>query len=156
MVLYSLSHIPQKERERNPTWTGHSIYCHKFSILNHVYGLCLPQSIRSPLMSHSHDDPGVVLHDGVVQVESPEVHDGRALRRWDSRWGTHQHTGSRVTSLCHTQRNNEEHTPLQIWAWQAWRRCRSPASSSHSVWTGRPPHAAQGTWTHSPRPNTHI
>lgn len=30
---------------------------------------------------YSHDNPGMVLHDGVVQVEPSEVHEGCALPR---------------------------------------------------------------------------
>lgn len=30
---------------------------------------------------YSHDNPGMILHDGVVQVESSEVHEGCALTR---------------------------------------------------------------------------
>lgn len=30
---------------------------------------------------YSHDNPGMILHDGVVQVESSEVHEGCALQR---------------------------------------------------------------------------
>lgn len=31
--------------------------------------------------SHWHDDPWVVLHNRVVEVEPPEVHDGSALEK---------------------------------------------------------------------------
>lgn len=46
---------------------------------------------------------------------------------------------------------NWKHTPQQTWASQAWKRCRSPAVSSHSVGTGPLPHGAPRTWTHWPQ-----
>lgn len=50
--------------------------------------LLLFNTISLPLLMsrrYSHDNPRVVLHNGIVEVESPEVHDGCALHRWDTR-----------------------------------------------------------------------
>lgn len=46
------------------------------------------------------------------------------------------------------------HIPQQTWALQVWKRCRSPASSSRSVWTKRFLHDAPKTWTHSRQANS--
>lgn len=102
-----------------------------------------------PRSSYSHDNPGVVLHDGVVQVESSEVHDGCTLHRWHTRVRYLQAIRS-YFPYTHTQ---EESAYIQqrTWALQAWKRCRSQTSSSHSVWIKRLPHDAPKTWTRSPQ-----
>ena len=62
---------------------------------------------------YSHDNPGVILHNGVVQVESSEVHDGCTLKRWD----TCSSGVLKVTSGCFWESTKEAtYSPQQTWA----------------------------------------
>lgn len=47
-----------------------------------------PKQYNMYNLLYSHDNTGVILHNGVVQVESSEVHDCCTLQRWDT-YGSH-------------------------------------------------------------------
>lgn len=69
--------------------------------------MCHLSAVRFPFtdQQYLHDNPGVVLHDGVAHVESPEVHEGCTLQN------ERKARGSQMSSRSHgSVQRNRMHT----------------------------------------------
>lgn len=79
--------------------------------------MCHLSAVRFPFtdQQYLHDNPGVVLHDGVAQVESPEVHEGCTLQN------ERKARGSQMSSRSHgSVQRNRMHTCIHTYHHRLW------------------------------------